>query len=109
GPTLAAANQALHGLEPALRAAFGLAWYAEDDETLEAIVGRVLRARGFTIALAESCTGGLVGHRLTQIPGSSAYVDRGFIVYSNAAQEAPLAGAPPIPPPHRSPSPPRPH
>jgi nicotinamide-nucleotide amidase len=96
GPTLPAADQAFRALEPALRAAFEMAWYAEDDEALEAVVGRLLRARGFTIALAESCTGGLVGHRLTQIPGSSAYVERGFIVYSNAAKEALLGVPPPI-------------
>jgi nicotinamide-nucleotide amidase len=60
------AAAALDALEPALRAAFGLAWYGVDDETLEASVGRLLRARGWTVALAESCTGGLVGHRLTQ-------------------------------------------
>ena len=50
-------------------------------------MGRLLRARGWTVALAESCTGGLVGHRLTQVPGSSAYFERGFVVYSNAAKQ----------------------
>ena len=93
GPTLAAAQHGSRDLEPTLRQAFGLAWYGEDDESLEAVVGRLLRARGLTLALAESCTGGLVGHRLTQIPGSSAYVERGFVVYSNAAKEA-LLGVP---------------
>ena len=39
-----------------------------------------------TLALAESCTGGLIGHRLTQVPGSSSYVDRGIISYSNRAK-----------------------
>ena len=42
--------------------------------------------RGLTLATAESCTGGLVGALLTEIPGSSAVLDRGFIVYSNAAK-----------------------
>ena len=89
-PTAAAAFEAL---EPALRGAFGSAWFGVDDETLEALVGRLLRARGWTLALAESCTGGLVGHRLTQVGGSSAYFERGFVVYSNAAKQA-LLGVP---------------
>jgi PncC family amidohydrolase len=80
-------------LEPALRDAFGNAWYGVDDETLEVVVGRLLRARGLTVALAESCTGGLVGHRLTQVAGSSAYFERGFVVYSNEAKRA-LLGVP---------------
>ena len=50
-------------------------------------------ARGFTLALAESCTGGLVGHRLTNIPGSSAFFERGMVVYSNRAKEE-LLGVP---------------
>ncbi|MCC7125619.1 MAG: competence/damage-inducible protein A [Acidobacteria bacterium] len=57
-----------------------------NDVTLEAVVGQMLRQRGWRIALAESCTGGLVTSRLTDVPGSSAYVDRSFVVYSNAAK-----------------------
>lgn len=87
GPTLETARSRLHDLEPALRAELGVAWYGEDEDTLEAVAGRLLRARRLTVALAESCTGGLVGHRLTQVPGSSAYVERGFVVYSNAAKQ----------------------
>jgi nicotinamide-nucleotide amidase len=90
-PTTAAV--AFEALEPALRGAFGLAWYGVDDETLEGEVGRLLRARAWTVALAESCTGGLVGHRLTQVGGSSAYFERGFVVYSNAAKQT-LLGVP---------------
>jgi nicotinamide-nucleotide amidase len=59
---------------------------AVDRETLEEIVGQLLRAGGATLAVAESCTGGLVAHRLTQIPGSSDYFDRSVVVYSNAAK-----------------------
>jgi nicotinamide-nucleotide amidase len=77
----------------ALRAELGVAWYGDDEETLELVVGRLLRDRRLTIALAESCTGGLVGHRLTQVPGSSAYLERGLVVYSNAAKQA-LLGVP---------------
>ena len=60
--------------------------YAEGDETMEDVVGRELRKRGLTLAVAESCTGGLIGHRLTQVPGSSRYFDRGVISYSNEAK-----------------------
>jgi nicotinamide-nucleotide amidase len=48
------------------------------------------RRRGLTVATAESCTGGLVSGALTEIPGSSDVVDRGFVTYSNAAKQAML-------------------
>jgi nicotinamide-nucleotide amidase len=48
------------------------------------------RRRGFTVATAESCTGGLVSGALTEIPGSSDVLDRGFVTYSNAAKQAML-------------------
>jgi nicotinamide-nucleotide amidase len=60
--------------------------YAEGHDTMEEVVGRLLKRHGFTIAVAESCTGGLISHRLTQVPGSSGYVDRGAICYSNRAK-----------------------
>ncbi len=50
---------------------------------LEEVVGNILLDKGLTIGLAESCTGGLVGHRLTQVAGSSAYFRGGIIAYSN--------------------------
>ena len=56
-------------------------------------LGEVCRLRGRTLALAESCTGGGVGEAITRIPGSSAWLDRGFITYSNAAKEEQLATA----------------
>ncbi|BBB93110.1 MAG TPA: competence/damage-inducible protein A [Methylomusa anaerophila] len=54
-----------------------------DGETLEYITGRLLAAKNFTIALAESCTGGLVSSRLTDIPGSSNYFTGSVVCYSN--------------------------
>jgi nicotinamide-nucleotide amidase len=60
--------------------------FAEGHDTMEEVVGRELAKRGLTLAIAESCTGGLIGHRLTQVPGSSAYVDRGAVCYSNRAK-----------------------
>ncbi len=60
--------------------------FAEGHDTMEEVVGRELTTRGLVLAVAESCTGGLIGHRLTQVPGSSAYVDRGVVCYSNRAK-----------------------
>jgi PncC family amidohydrolase len=57
------------------------------NETLESRVGAALRARGWTVALGESCTGGLVGHRLTQVPGSSEYFLGGVVAYAYDAKE----------------------
>ena len=62
-------------------------------ERLEVVVGQLLRARGLRLALAESCTGGLVSSRLTDVPGSSDYVELGVVAYSNAAKQA-LLGVP---------------
>ena len=69
-----------------LREALGEAVYSTDGRSLEAIVGDLLRARAFTIAVAESCTGGLVASRLTDVPGSSDYVERAAVCYSNRAK-----------------------
>jgi len=60
--------------------------YGKDDDTLEGRVGRMLRDRSLTLAVAESCTGGLIGHRLTQEPGSSNYFVEGAVVYSNESK-----------------------
>jgi nicotinamide-nucleotide amidase len=67
--------------------------YAEGQDTLEEVVGRLLQRRKLTVAVAESCTGGLIGYRLTQVPGSSAYVDRGALCYSNQSKTE-LLGVP---------------
>ena len=60
--------------------------YAESDVTLEEVVGRILLERRFTLALAESCTGGYISHRITRIAGSSAYYYGGAVTYSNEAK-----------------------
>jgi len=57
---------------------------------LAAQVGEVCKLRGRMLVLAESCTGGGLGEAITRIPGSSAWLDRGFITYSNAAKEEQL-------------------
>jgi nicotinamide-nucleotide amidase len=63
--------------------ALGDAVFSTDGRLLEEIVGDLLKARGLTIAAAESCTGGLLLSRLTDVPGSSAYVIGGVVTYSN--------------------------
>jgi len=81
------AEAALAAAEAPLRAALGADCYGADAESLEEAVGALLRARGLAVSTAESCTGGLVAHRLTNVPGSSRYVERGVVVYSNEAKE----------------------
>ena len=56
------------------------------DRPLEEIAGEYLKARGLRLAVAESCTGGLIGHRLTNVPGSSAYFQGGITAYSYEAK-----------------------
>lgn len=67
--------------------------YSADGRSLEAVVGDLLAERGLRIAAAESCTGGLITSRLTDVPGSSRYVDRSVITYSDASKTE-LLGVP---------------
>lgn len=67
---------------------------ARGDETLEGTIARLLTEKGLTLAVAESCTGGLITHRLTDVPGSSVFLERGLVTYSNAAKVS-LLGVPP--------------
>ncbi len=83
----------IKNLLPQIRSVLGDSVYSEDHQSMEEVVGRQLQSASFTVALAESCTGGLIGHRLTQVPGSSAYVDRAFVCYSNQAKQD-LLGVP---------------
>lgn len=74
----AAVRQLLDVLEPSV--------YSTDGRGLEEVVGDLLRERGLSIAVAESCTGGLLASRLTDVAGSSDYFDRGVVCYSNDAK-----------------------
>ena len=69
-----------------VRGALGLHVYSIDGRGLEEVVGAMLAERTLTIAVAESCTGGLIASRLTDVPGSSRYVERGIVSYSNLAK-----------------------
>ena len=71
----------------------GLDAYSVDGRSLETVVGDLLAARGLRIAAAESCTGGLITSRLTDVPGSSRYVDRSVVTYSDASKTE-LLGVP---------------
>ena len=66
-----------------LATALAPAVFSIDGRTLEAVVGDLLSAHGWTIAVAESCTGGLLLGRLTEVPGSSAWVIGGVVAYAN--------------------------
>jgi nicotinamide-nucleotide amidase len=87
-PAEAAAYAAL---EAGLRSRHGDVLFSDDGATIDEVVARLLDGR--TVATAESCTGGLMAGRLTDLAGSSAYVLGGLVVYSNEAKAA-LAGVP---------------
>ena len=72
----------------------GLDVFSRDGRSLERVVGDLLVERGFRISIAESCTGGLITSRLTDVPGSSRYVDRAIVAYANEAKTV-LLGVPP--------------
>ena len=78
-----AARRALGQLAATLRRRLGRAVYGMGDETLEAVIGRRLVQRRWTLGVAESCTGGLVSDRLTNVPGSSRYLRGSVVAYHN--------------------------
>ena len=80
------AQAKIEELERKIREALGDYVYGTDDETLEEVVGRLLSEKKQTIAVAESCTGGLIGARITNVSGSSEYFERGVVTYSNQAK-----------------------
>ena len=82
----AEADVALDGATSELQIALGPSLFSTDGRALEVVIGDLLRAGGLTIGVAESCSGGLLSSRLTDVPGSSAYFDRGAVCYSNDAK-----------------------
>jgi nicotinamide-nucleotide amidase len=77
------AEQRILDIETKIRAQVEKYIYATDDIELEEILGKLLKEQKLTIAIAESCTGGLIADRITNISGSSEYFERGMITYSN--------------------------
>jgi nicotinamide-nucleotide amidase len=73
-----------------VRAALGDVIYGQGDDTFAGVVGRALRTRSWTLAVAESCTGGLVGHLLTKEPGASDFLLLDAVTYANSSKQAVL-------------------
>ncbi len=80
------AKNLLLEIEQKIRSKVGRYIFGRDDETLELVIGRLLKERDLRIATAESCTGGGLSDRITNISGSSSYFERGVVSYSNAAK-----------------------
>ena len=89
----AAADALLSALDRRIREKLGASIFGIDDETLEEVVGRLLAARGATLSLAESCTGGLVSSRITRVAGSSAWFRGGVVAYANEVKNKALGVA----------------
>ncbi|MBV6513413.1 MAG: Nicotinamide-nucleotide amidohydrolase PncC [Ignavibacteriaceae bacterium] len=81
-----AAQESLIEIEQKIRSVAGRYIYGKGEESLAEVVGRLLKERGQTVAVAESCTGGGIANQLTNVAGSSAYFERGVVSYSNAAK-----------------------
>ncbi|MBI1819170.1 MAG: competence/damage-inducible protein A [Nitrospirae bacterium] len=79
-------KKALREIEARIKERLESFIYGENDETLEGVVGRQLKNKKKTLAVAESCTGGLLCHRITNVPGSSAYFNSSAVTYSNEAK-----------------------
>ncbi len=85
-PNVDEGRRALDAAVHEVQARLGRDLFSVNGQSMQEVVGELLRARGFRISAAESCTGGLVMARLTEVPGSSDYVDRGVVVYSNQSK-----------------------
>jgi nicotinamide-nucleotide amidase len=81
-----ASNNRLTEIEQKIRSKVGRFVFAKGEETLEEVVGRLLKDRELSISLAESCTGGNIANLLTNISGSSDYFERGVVSYSNGSK-----------------------
>lgn len=82
------AKRLIEKAEDKLRERLGDHIFGMDEETLEKVVGALLTMRKKTLAIAESCTGGLISHHLTNVPGSSSYFHSSVVAYSDEAKTA---------------------
>jgi PncC family amidohydrolase len=90
GASIAEADARIEGVIAVIRERIGDLIYGEGDQTLEAVVGQLLTEKGRTVAVAESCTGGLIAQKLTNVPGSSDYFLGGVVAYANRAKQRQL-------------------
>jgi competence/damage-inducible protein CinA-like protein len=86
GDTAEQADERIESLAAGIRAALPGRVYSEDGRELHEVVAALLVERGLTLALAESCTGGALAARLTEVPGSSRFLGRAWVAYANAAK-----------------------
>lgn len=94
GPSVAEADRLLAEVGGPVELLLGDRVYSRNGDSLEVVVGSLLRQARGTVAVAESCTGGMLGERFTSVPGSSDYFAGGFITYSNQ-MKIELLGVPP--------------
>ena len=94
GATEREAEDLLNAVGPAIEQLLGERIYSRNGAPLEAVVGELLRARRATLSVAESCTGGLLGERITSVAGSSDYFVGGFLVYTDHMKTALLGVEP---------------
>jgi len=85
-PSRTDAEQRVRDVEMKIRSRADRYIYGSDSEELEDVLGRILSERKLTVSVAESCTGGLIADRLTNVSGSSNYFERGIITYSNESK-----------------------
>lgn len=86
GRSAAEAEERVEALASGIRQKLPGRIYSEDGRELDEVVGALLRERALTLAVAESCTGGMLCARLTRVPGSSVYLERGYVTYSNRSK-----------------------
>ncbi|HEX3034225.1 MAG TPA: competence/damage-inducible protein A [Thermodesulfobacteriota bacterium] len=86
GSTEFEAERLISEITEEMRSRLGEYIFSLEGEMMEEAVGKLLSQKGITVALAESCTGGLLAHRITNVPGSSNYFERGIISYSNESK-----------------------
>jgi nicotinamide-nucleotide amidase len=82
----AAARDVCERATAEVRSRLGTYVFGDAEDTFAGVIGRALRARGWTLAIAESCTGGLVGHMITREPGASDYLLLDAVTYANSAK-----------------------
>lgn len=93
GHSIAEADARIECVAKTIRERLGDLIYAEGDESMAAVVGQLLGERGRSVAVAESCTGGLIAQEITAVPGSSAWFLGGVVAYANSAKQS-LLGVP---------------